>query len=241
MLTLRHGNRCRVEGNFFLGRGKRGSGGIRVIGEDHVVINNYIEGVTQGGIWLTSGAVNPPLVGYVEANRCLVAFNSILHSRGPCVELDAGLGSSQRTLRPSGVVIANNVFAPLEGGTVFKGKAGEDFRWMGNVVSATNVAADGNWPGVAGVEGVRRESVTLARRSDGLLRPNPDGPWRGAAAGNWPDIRTDMDGQLRFGKLDCGADQLSDEAILKRPLNRGEVGPVWMRPTALVTPPASSK
>ncbi|RYD47585.1 MAG: hypothetical protein EOP83_27820, partial [Verrucomicrobiaceae bacterium] len=31
-LTLRHGNRCRVEGNFFFGQLKRGSGGIRVIG-----------------------------------------------------------------------------------------------------------------------------------------------------------------------------------------------------------------
>src|SRR5258706_7719094 len=45
MLTLRHGNRCIIDGNFFLGQHKRGSGGIRVIGEDHVITNNYIDGV----------------------------------------------------------------------------------------------------------------------------------------------------------------------------------------------------
>ena len=47
MLTLRHGNRCLVEGNFFFARNKKGSGGIRVIGEDHTVINNYIDGVER--------------------------------------------------------------------------------------------------------------------------------------------------------------------------------------------------
>ncbi|MEO0588507.1 MAG: polysaccharide lyase 6 family protein, partial [Planctomycetota bacterium] len=41
-LTLRHGNGSRVEGNFFLGEGRDRTGGIRVIGEDHVVVNNYI-------------------------------------------------------------------------------------------------------------------------------------------------------------------------------------------------------
>ena len=43
-LTLRHGNRCTVESNFFYGHHKRGTGGIRIIGEDHKVIDNYLEG-----------------------------------------------------------------------------------------------------------------------------------------------------------------------------------------------------
>ena len=47
MFTLRHGNRCLVDGNFFLGHHKRGSGGIRVIGDEHTVINNYIDGVMK--------------------------------------------------------------------------------------------------------------------------------------------------------------------------------------------------
>ncbi|HET6409512.1 MAG TPA: polysaccharide lyase 6 family protein, partial [Chthoniobacteraceae bacterium] len=99
MLTLRHGNRCSVDTNFFLGHGKRGSGGIRVIGEDHTVINNYIEGVTEGGIWITSGIPNSALKGYFQARNCLIAFNTVVDSRGPCVDLAAGFGSSGRTLR----------------------------------------------------------------------------------------------------------------------------------------------
>ena len=55
MLTLRHGNRNIVDGNFFFGGGKPNSGGIRAIGEDHVITNNYIAGMKKGGVWLTSG------------------------------------------------------------------------------------------------------------------------------------------------------------------------------------------
>ncbi|MCL4153885.1 UNVERIFIED_CONTAM: hypothetical protein GTU68_026122, partial [Idotea baltica] len=36
-LTLRHGNDCLVEENVFLGKGAKGTGGVRVIGEGHVV------------------------------------------------------------------------------------------------------------------------------------------------------------------------------------------------------------
>jgi Chondroitinase B len=44
-LTLRHGDRATVEGNFILGNEKDGSGGVRVIGQDHKIFNNYIANV----------------------------------------------------------------------------------------------------------------------------------------------------------------------------------------------------
>ena len=43
MLTLRHGNGCIVEGNYFFGNGISGSGGVRIIGENHKVYNNYFD------------------------------------------------------------------------------------------------------------------------------------------------------------------------------------------------------
>src|SRR3954469_1081027 len=92
MLTLRHGNRCVVEGNIFLGHHKKGSGGIRVIGEDHFLINNYIDGVDKGGFWITAGVPNSPLNGYYCARSATIAFNTVVDSRGPCLELDAGFG-----------------------------------------------------------------------------------------------------------------------------------------------------
>lgn len=40
MLTLRHGNDCVVEGNYFFGNGVKKTGGVRIIGENHKVYNN---------------------------------------------------------------------------------------------------------------------------------------------------------------------------------------------------------
>ena len=53
-VSLRHGNRTEISGNFFIGDGKTaefegntiGCGGVRVYGKDHKIFNNYFEGLT---------------------------------------------------------------------------------------------------------------------------------------------------------------------------------------------------
>jgi poly(beta-D-mannuronate) lyase len=217
MLTLRHGNRCRVEGNFFLGHGKRGSGGIRVIGEDHVIVNNYVDGVMQGGFWVTAGIPNSPLVGYFQAKNCLIAFNTVVDSRGPCVEVAAGLGSSGRTLPPTGITVANNLFAVKDGDALLKGKEEQGYRWLGNMSNGFVR------------EGIQSAELRLAKGLDGIWRPATDSPVRGAAQGDYPEVNTDMDGQDRGRPRDVGSDQFSDRPIRSRPLNESDVGPGWRR------------
>jgi poly(beta-D-mannuronate) lyase len=222
MLTLRHGNRCRVEGNFFLGRRKRGSGGVRVIGEGHEVVNNYIEEVEQGGVWITSGIPDSPLNGYFQARDCVIAFNTMVDVRGPCLELDAGLGTSRRTLRPENITVANNLFAPAKEGTLLKGKAGEGFKWLGNLSSAP--VEGGEQPGV------RHADPKLERAKDALWRPRRESPVRGAAAEGIAGAELDIDGQKREGKFDVGCDQVHEPnvPVTNRPLTAGDVGPSWM-------------
>jgi poly(beta-D-mannuronate) lyase len=219
MFTLRHGNRCLVEGNFFLGHHKRGSGGIRVIGENHTIINNYIDGVENGGFWLTAGMTEPKLVEYFQVKNCLIAFNTFADSRGPALQLDAGYREPRRILRPQNVTIANNVFAVRGDGEVFTGTEGEGFKWMGNIASAAP----------AGAKGIRVVDPKLDRTKDGLWRPATGGPVRGAAEGYFPQVKADIDGQPRSGKLDAGSDQISDAPIRVRPLTAADVGPSWRR------------
>src|SRR5687768_16607900 len=135
MLTLRHGNRCVIDSNFFIGRHKKGSGGIRIIGEEHIITNNYIEGVEKGGFWITSGIVDSELKGYFQSKNCLIAFNTFVDSPGPAVEVDAGIGTSRRTLRPENITIANNLFAPTKG-LIIKGTEGKGFKWLGNMADS---------------------------------------------------------------------------------------------------------
>ena len=219
MLTLRHGNRCVVENNFFFGQHKKGSGGIRVIGEDHLIINNYIEGVSQGAFWVTSGIPDSPLVGYFQAKRCVIAFNTVVDSKGPYIDLSAGLGTSKRTLKPENITIANNLFALPSKGMLLKGEEGEGWKWLGNIVSPADAAKSH--------EGIKLADVKLDRGESNMMRPAADAV-RGLAEGDFPKVSLDIDGQPRDGKLDVGCDQISDAPITNRPLTAEEVGPKWM-------------
>jgi poly(beta-D-mannuronate) lyase len=222
MLTLRHGNRCLVENNFFIAHHKRGSGGIRVIGEDHKIINNYIDGVYQGGIWITSGIENSPLKGYFRAHNVVIAFNTIVDSRGPCVDVSAGMGTSQRTLYPENITIANNLFSVPENGTLLKGKESESFKWLGNVATVTKSDVSTNHSGIKILD------PKLTRAADGLLRPAVSSPLRGVAQGEFSGIKYDIDGQPRTGRIDVGCDQVSDAPVTNRPLRAKDVGPAWL-------------
>lgn len=219
MLTLRHGNRCTIESNFFIGNHKKGSGGIRVIGEDHFIVNNYIEAVERGGVWITAGIADSPLNGYFQARACVIAFNTIVDSKGPCIELDAGMGSSKRTLLPKEIVIANNLLSPGEGGTLFKGKEGEGWKWMGNIAAGKDEAPRA---------GVTMADPMLNRGEGGLFRPANQSPVIGAAQGENKGIQMDIDDQPRGPKRDVGCDQVVDAPVTNRPLTASDVGPSWM-------------
>lgn len=81
-LTLRHGNRCTVEENLFLGNGVSNTGGVRVIGEDHTVRANHLEKLRgsgyKTGICLVRGQSNPALSGYAQVKNCVVESNVLV-------------------------------------------------------------------------------------------------------------------------------------------------------------------
>ena len=218
MLTLRHGNRCIIDSNFFLGHHKKGSGGIRVIGEDHVITNNYFEGLENGAVWFTSGVPHSQLVQYFQARRTVVAFNTVVDCRGPVMELDAGIGAGGRLMRPAEITVANNLFALPAGSPLFKGTEGEYWNWAGNLVSGAPVDH----------AGVKVADLKLARGASGLMRPASDSPAHGSAEGKFPNVKTDIDGQSRGEKADAGCDQISATPGTNRPLTKADVGPAWL-------------
>ncbi len=81
-LTLRHGNGCLVERNVFLGEDAPGTGGIRIIGEDHVVRENYLEKLTgddaRSAITLMMGIPNSPANRYFQVQRVKIENNTIV-------------------------------------------------------------------------------------------------------------------------------------------------------------------
>ena len=82
---MRHGNRCIVRMNRFFGEGRKGTGGVRVIGEDHVVeLNEFadLEGTgSRAALSLMNGVLNTPLNGYFQVVRAQIRCNDFSNCR----------------------------------------------------------------------------------------------------------------------------------------------------------------
>jgi poly(beta-D-mannuronate) lyase len=238
-ITLRHGGHCVVDGNFFFGRSDGKSGGIRVIGAGHTIVNNYFENVgpTAGGvIALTTAMREPKPTEYQHVNGALIAFNTIVNSGLPYVRLDSGYRPDrQQDVLPKDVVVANNVF--LVGKTVaandkglkspqlVAGQEGPGFKWEGNIAHGAEVGDAGS-----ASSGIKLIDPKFAAGEDKVLRPAKDSPVMGAAAGEQAKVERDVDAQPRGAKKDAGADQVSSEKTGNKPLTAEDVGPSWLKP-----------
>jgi poly(beta-D-mannuronate) lyase len=110
MLTLRHGNNCTVAGNYFFGNGVSESGGVRIIGENHKVYNNYFENLKGTGyraaLCMVRGKENSALNEYYQVKNALVTFNTMVNcSQAFSINYNS---SSSLTLPPINSVIAHN-------------------------------------------------------------------------------------------------------------------------------------
>lgn len=112
-LTLRHGNGVVCEGNYFFGGNKEQSYGIRVIGENHVVKNNYFSGLKghkdkfRAALTVVNGLENSPLNGYFQVKNLILSGNQFLNCEGPAIRF--GSGRSDALLVPEDILVEKNV------------------------------------------------------------------------------------------------------------------------------------
>jgi len=126
-LTLRHGNNCLVYGNYLNGEGSAASGGIRIIGENHLVLNNCIENVQgavsnplKAAISLMCGMEGTPINGYFQPKNVIIAYNIIINCQNPCIAIGAiNKTRKSKWLPPQNIVLANNIVNSHKGSTDF--------------------------------------------------------------------------------------------------------------------------
>lgn len=231
VLTLRHGNRCTVQGNFFLGNKNYSAGGVRIIGEDHKVFNNYFYQLNGTGyrsaLCMVLGVPHSPANRYFQVKRALVAFNTFVSCRKTML---IGYGSSDdQSLPPLDCTISNNI-AVSDNDIIEYATDPVNMKYEGNIMFGDL--------GIPQQDGITLIDPQLALDAEGLWRLTESSPAIGAAVGNYPFLMDDMDGQPRGENKDVGADQYSDAPVLYRPLTASDVGPDWLGtsiPPALLT------
>jgi poly(beta-D-mannuronate) lyase len=110
-VVLRHGDYNTVTNNLFLGNGKVGTGGVRIINNGQWVINNFFykcRGESfRAPLVLMNGIPNSPANRYVQVSDAVVMNNTFVD----CAPMSFGEGSDkERTLPPVNVLFARNIF-----------------------------------------------------------------------------------------------------------------------------------
>ncbi|MFI8943595.1 polysaccharide lyase 6 family protein [Streptomyces syringium] len=213
-IVLRHGNSSTVAGNYLLG----GTEGVRVYGNDHLVVNNYLGGLSGRALVIGSGTIRDHHSGESKSerrgndacDRAVIVHNTLVGNKGT-------LSGEGRDYAPQDVVIADNLLVASAGSLVAMGKS-TGFTWQGNIL--WGAASDGNIPS----GGYRRVDPLLRQESDGVFRLSAGSPAIGAATLKSTSVAEDIDGHPRGRARDVGADQYATSAPVRRPLVAGDVG-----------------
>lgn len=149
-LTLRHGNGCTVERNVFIGNEVNGTGGVRVIGEDHTVRGNYFENLTgddaRSSICLMMGIPNSPANRYFQVKNARITGNMIVNSEHPVL---IGLADDKNsTLAPVGTVFEGNLISSPQHVSIEARCDLSGITWKGNVFAGSSLGI----PATPGIE-----------------------------------------------------------------------------------------
>lgn len=256
-LSLRHGNRNWVAGNYFFGDDKpngtfintNGStstiytGGIRVYGTDHVIVNNYMEGL-KGTRWdapitLTQGdaieGVNTSLSKHFRAERVTIAYNTLVNNtHGIEIGFDNN-GNYNKGLKD--ITIANNIVLGSENSLVayMDGNTqGDEITWSDNVFYPTGNALLTNDNSVFSIGEVNVTDPLLIYDGN-IWKSTADSP---VTENNTPGliINEDIEGQERPVWSTVGADHFSLDAVVYPPIGLDDVGPDSYTITAVANP-----
>ena len=234
-LVMRHGNRCTVEGNWFFGKGKDGTGGIRLIGEDHKVYNNYLDGLVGRGfesaLPIVNGIPNSKPNEYFRVQRAIIAFNTLVNCEQN-ITFGVGVGFRNRAEPAMNVTVANNLIVPRSATTQpivrFEDKP-IDTKYFGNVFYGGEVGLPED---VMQAGGARSIDPMLRESESGLIKPTASSDViRAAPLPELSFITHDIEGKPRDpNAASAGCFEMgSKEEAKHRPLTSRDVGPDWLR------------
>jgi poly(beta-D-mannuronate) lyase len=164
-ITLRHGDGSTISRNVIAGKLKKETGGIRVYGARHQILENVIIGTTgraDGAIALMCGEQNPEPSGYQPVVGAIVRGNLLVANKGPALELAAEFDESKRPVLPRQSVVDANTLSGENQATLVSGlnRPGIGVGWTRNQIFMNNQVPrefTQNRPGLISAERVGAE------------------------------------------------------------------------------------
>jgi poly(beta-D-mannuronate) lyase len=201
-LVFRHGSGQVADGNMFID----GANGIRVYGANHKIVNNYFANNPTSG-----SSIRDPLIiprgtvlndatvsnaGYSQARNILVVHNTFVGNR-----INIVIGAFSGNYLPEEITVANNIITGSSGNLVTVSSG--DVSLENNILYPTGSASVGNVP-TSGYSKLNPQLVSL----NGMFRPSATSPAINAVqTAETYGVTTDIDGQVRTGMFDIGADE----------------------------------
>jgi hypothetical protein len=210
-LSLRHGKRCLVYGNFFIG-----GNGLRFFSHDHRIYSNYFDDCRPAIAIGNGGATIPPgpLTSHERPDRVHVVYNTLVNNRS-----NVRMGGRRNGLGASDLVFANNIIVGGDEAVSIDGPLANP-KWEGNILWAN----DGG-PGHIPESGFTAVDPDLTPDERGIHTIGASSPAVGKGVGASNYVTVDLDGQPRGAEMDVGADQRSSQPRRNRPLTPPDVGP----------------
>ncbi|WP_285725507.1 polysaccharide lyase 6 family protein [Psychromicrobium xiongbiense] len=213
-IVLRHGNRNRIDGNFLLD----GPNGVRIYGNDHLIVNNHLAGVSGAAVVIGKGTERDHLPdedpaarrGNDAPDRVQISLNTLVSNASGII------GETSRPEEPRDLVITDNVIVG-DTGLLADVQQSSGFLWKGNLL--WGAAANGNIP----TTGFSRANPGLTMASDGIARPGAGSPVINAASRSYPLVPADINGVARVGIADLGSHEVG--SAVRSPLSPALVGP----------------
>jgi len=241
MLTLRHGNGCTVKGNYFFGNGISETGGVRIIGENHKVYDNYFENMRgtdyRAALCIVRGKANSALNEYFQVKNATVAFNTFVNcSQAFRINYNS---SSSLTMPPIGTFIANNhvyntsssyynVSVDLTNAT------GMDVTWTNNLM---NIGKYTNFTYTAAqiITGKDPKMSSVATPI-AILEPSINSELVNYTSADYPEITTDIRGRDRNSTAKLpGASEINGIVTSTMPVKSLVGAPFYNNPNTGIT------
>ena len=209
-LSLRHGNRCEVYANFFVG-----SEGIRFYGDNHKIYNNYFEKCSPAISIGNGDGIIPPdkLVMHDRPDSVQVSFNTLINNK-----VNVIMANRKEGLGATFIMFSNNI---IQGG-------GSAVKISGTIISPTwegNIIWTTDGVGTIPQSGYKSIDPLLKQDNKGVYHIQAGSSAIGKSIGSFPYITADFEGQPRSALSDIGADQLSSTTKSNHILTTEEVGP----------------